>query len=531
MDRPLFDPAKMAAKAAKADAGPGGGPARGDAPLTVTELAGKVDDALRLGVPQRVRVVGEVSGFRERTHWYFDLKDTGAVVNCVMFAQAVKRAGWMAGGGGTGSDEHWRASRQWHGNLMENGRQVVATGRVGFYAKGGKLTLTVEALEMAGAGALEQAFRALCEELRRLGWFGPERKRALPTFPGRVAVVTSRTGAALQDVLDTMRRRCPAVDVAIVDALMQGDKAAADIAAKIAWIGREHARLGVDVLILTRGGGSMEDLWAFNERVVAEAVLNCPIPVVAAIGHETDTTIAELVADERAATPTQAAMRVTPDARALLEQVSGLEGRLRAAALRMVRYERERVRSASRHPVLADPAALVRAAAERVENAARHLRSAGRERIRGGRQRLERAGAMLEAIRPAKVLVERRAMLGQVEARLRQAGQRAAMERRARLEALARELDAVGPAGVLARGYSVTVLEDGRIVRSAMEVAPGDRITTRVADGQFGSVVGMSGPALPIAAPAPLKRPFARRRKEDPNQPGLFGEPGSTESR
>ncbi len=278
--------------------GPGtSGRAAQAAPLTVSQLAQRIGETIGGGFPQPVRVVGEVSGFKPNTHWYFNLKDADSVIGCVMFSSTARSALF------TPSD----------------GQQVVVTGRPDFWAKGGKTSFVVSRIEPVGQGALDAAFKALCDELRALGWFDQARKRPIPRFPRRVAVVTAATGAALQDVLVTMRRRCPAVEVGVVDVAVQGDGAAQDISAVFRWLGREHRRLGVEVILLTRGGGSKEDLWTFNERVVAEAIVRSPIPVVAAIGHEVDFTIAELVADERAATPTQAAMKVTPDTPALLE--------------------------------------------------------------------------------------------------------------------------------------------------------------------------------------------------------------------
>lgn len=439
-DRPLFDPSKMAARAPTNAPDP-----RADA-MRVRELAALIDSALRTGVPPNVRVVGEVSGFRDRTHWWFDLKDEDAVISCVMFKSGAARAGFVP----------------------ENGQEVVATGRVEHYARQGKTQLYVEALAPVGAGALELRYRALCEELRALGWFDPARKRPLPWFPRRVAVVTSRTGAALQDVLDTMRRRCPAVGVLLVDVMVQGERAAPRIADALRFLSREHERLGVDAVIVTRGGGSMEDLWAFNERVVAEAIVRCDVPVVAAIGHETDTTIAELVADERCATPTQAAMRLTPDRAALAQQTDQYVRRLRAAL---------------------------------------------RSRLSDARARAERLGARLAHARPEAVYAARRERLLKLEHRLRDAlraqtrrhdpasmrdrldrALRFAHKRRAeRVNTLGRSLEAVSPVRVLARGYSVTTGADGRIVRASSDVAPGDTIETRLADGRVRSVVSDDG--------------------------------------
>lgn len=512
-----FDPARMRVAPATSRtpgdqaAQPSASAQAGDAaatPITVSALAALIGSALER-MERPIRVVGEVSGLRERTHWYFDLKDADAVVNCVMFASAARRSGLT----------------------LQNGASVVATGRVEFYAKGGKVSLVCDRIERVGAGALEQALRRLVEEIRALGWLDPARKRRLPTFPRRIAVVTSRTGAALQDVIDTARRRCPAVEIAVLDVRVQGDRAAAEIASAIRWLGAHGARLAIDAVLLTRGGGSMEDLWAFNDRDVAAAIVESPIPVVAAIGHETDTTIAELVADERCATPTQAAMRLIPDRAALSEQADALTARLGSSLDR--RIDRE---------------------SRRADHAARHLLSAARLRAAAARARADGLAARLEQHRPAAAKARREArfrialqrladLAGKLrdpapvrDARRRLAGVMASQLRAARETAASadRTLGAVSPLRVLARGYSVTTTVDGRVVRAPRDAAPGQTITTRLSEGVVRSVVERNsgagdpgGPAHSGAGEAPS--PQGGRRKQGqwlppPGQhaPGLF---------
>jgi exodeoxyribonuclease VII large subunit len=519
MGRLPFDPSKMA-QAARSEP-----TTTRDGVLSVTQLAGKIEEALaRIASP--LRVIGEVSGFRDRTHWYFDLKDAQSVVNGVMFASAARKVGFTPA----------------------NGQEVVATGRVEFYAKGGKVTLLIEKLEPVGAGALELAYRALCEELRNLGWFAPERKRRLPAFPRRIAIVTSKTGAALQDVLVTMNKRCPAVGALVVDVRVQGENAAPEIAEAIQFLSANAHVLGVDAILVTRGGGSMEDLWAFNERVVAQAIYECAIPVVAAIGHETDTTIAELVADERGATPTQAAMRLTPDRTALMHQITALQRRLSVDVTKRVRFEQERVRGLSRHALFSDPGSLVSRARKAVDVLDAQLAGVALARMARARERVLRLEARLERRRPAAVHA---ATMAQVESlaarlglamrarldrrtlqalgdRLTRAGGLAIRETRSRLESAHRQLLAVGPQGVLERGYSCTMTEDGRALRSASEARAGERLHTRLAKGEVRSIVeggASNAPPPPSSATAGAFRPrkLARPAK-DPHQHGLFGE-------
>ncbi|MDX2148001.1 MAG: exodeoxyribonuclease VII large subunit [Planctomycetota bacterium] len=437
--------------------------------LTVSQVAAKVDVALRDGLPAQLRVVGEVSGVRERTHWYFDLKDENAVVSCVLFAFAARKLGFTPA----------------------PGQQVVATGRVEFYAKAGKVSFVVEKLEPVGAGALDLRLRQLVEECRALGWLDAERKRPLPVFPRRIAVITSRSGAALQDVLDTIRRRCPSVGVALVDVRVQGDAAAPEIARAVRLVGRFHHRFGIDAILLTRGGGSKEDLWCFNERVVAEAIVVSPVPVVAAIGHETDTTLAELVADERAATPTQAAMRLTPDSAALQRQLDALDRRLALGLERGLDDARQSLQSLTRD--------LSRAWRHRAMLARRGLDAAAAgidrnrpaARLAAMRARLETAARQLASASNARV---NEVDVDVALARLRRAiNQRVAASQTA-VESAEKHLRVVNPLAVLERGYSVTTRVDGTIVRRASDVLLGETLSTRLAHGRLTSIVHAARP-------------------------------------
>jgi len=495
MSGSLFDPSKMRAHRERDRAA--APVAHSEQPITVSALSSLVDSALRAGVPVKVRVIGEVSGLRQRTHWYFDLKDAASSIGCVMFASAGARAKYKP----------------------DEAAEVVVSGRVEYYAKQGRVSLIVDAIEPVGAGALDLALRKLVDELRGLGYLDGARKRRVPLFPRRIGVVTSRSAAALQDVLVTMRSRCPSVGVLLADVRVQGEGAADEIAKAVNTLSRNHARLGIDAILVTRGGGSKEDLWAFNERAVADAIFKSRVPVVAAIGHETDVTVAELVADERCATPTQAAVRLSPDVAALARQVQSSGRRLGAAMSVLVIEQRHRAVGGAR--------ALHGAASEHRHHAA---------------LRLERAAARLERQRPGAVLARLRERLHAADGRLRAAMRStlAGMElpsatarlRRAagliapglaaRLDADERQLQAVSPLRVLERGYSVTTGRDGRLVRAVGDARPGDRLSTRVIDGVLESTVeGRLGPEP--AAGTPRGKPGSRPRDPGAAEPGLFG--------
>jgi exodeoxyribonuclease VII large subunit len=431
-----FDPDKIAAPQR---------PSRADKPMTVSEVSRLVKDVVARGIPGKVRIVGEVSNFTDRNHWFFSLKDDAAALRCVCFASAARRIGFD----------------------VRDGLEVIATGRVDYFEGQGQLQLYVDKLEPVGEGALERKLRALMDELRQAGYFAPEHKQPLPVMAQRIAVVTSRTAAALQDVIDTTRRRWPGCRLFLYDVRVQGDAAAGEIADALRRLSKHGRERGIDAIILTRGGGSIEDLWAFNERIVADAVYNCKLPVVAAIGHETDTTIAELVADARCATPTQAAMTLVPERDALQLQVDQMDARLSLLLRRLVEYSAQRLGSAMRHRLFTRPDRMLDPVAERLANFTARLQRGVETRARAEQQKLTSLG---------------------------------------------RQLETVGPRNVLERGYSYTLDRHGKVLRHAAQAKAGDRITTVLADGKIASTVD-GGPA-------------AKPRKCPPKtQMDLFNEP------
>ncbi len=464
-----------------------------DRPMPVSALAGLIDQALRDGLPARVSVEGEISGFRERTHWYFDLKDEQAVVSCVVFASTAAKLDRIA-----------------------DGDHVVARGRVEFYARAGRVSLIVTGIQRAGEGRHEAALRRLVEEIRTLGWLDAERKRRLPPFPTRVAVVTSRTGAALQDVLDTLRRRAPMIEVLVADARVQGDGAAAEITERIRDLSERAEELGVDAVILTRGGGSSEDLAAFNDRGVAQAVLECAVPVVAAIGHETDTSIAELVADVRAATPTQAAVLVSPDREAVGELLDAHRSRLAFALSRRLETAREQLNASRRRLDRVHPGRFLVAERQRLGERGHRIESAIGNALGGLGRQLDRMQLSLNRLRPDRRMAREHAghaaALSRATARLESVLRARLTASQRRLASSARELHAVGPMEVLSRGYSVTLGPDGSVLRSVEDAPAGARLETRLPDGSVRSVVG----GRPNLSRAP------RARSAPPGQLDLF---------
>ena len=434
-------------------------PQAADDAITVTEASGRIRRAIES--TGRLRIVGEVSNFSHRQHWYFTLKDGESQLDCVMWASAAATAAFRPA----------------------DGLEVVVEGTPTHYGPRGRTQLVARSIERRGAGTLQQRFEELCRTLRAQGYFDEARKVPLPAYPRAIAVVTSAQGAALQDVLRTARLRAPFVRIVAVDVPVQGDAAAPAVARAVDALDRRAEELGIDAVVVTRGGGSIEDLWAFNERVVADSIFRARIPVVAAIGHESDVTVAELVADRRASTPTAAVMLLLPDRDGMRQQSDHLHDRLRFLVQRRVQDSRSMVERLARHPGLRSPTAGIAARrAELVRDWARLGRAAA-ARLGRDAVRLSDCRARLERVRPAARHAAAGERLAALESRLRAAARRVAPDGRRRLDAADRQLRILGPGETLARGWSLTFDADGRLVRRTADAATGSVLSTRLADG------------------------------------------------
>jgi exodeoxyribonuclease VII large subunit len=320
---------------------------------------------------------------------------------------------------------------------LQNGMEVIARGRLTVYAPQGSYQLQVEEVQPKGVGPLELAFRQLKEKLSRLGYFN-RRKRGLPPYPRRVALVTSPTGAAVRDMVETLSRRWPLAEIWVHPATVQGDAAGESIAAAIRTL---NTLTGIDVLIVGRGGGSLEDLWGFNEECVAQAIFESRIPVVSGVGHETDLVISDMVADLRALTPTDAATKVVPNKSDLLTWLTDSETRLRDLLLRRLDLARARLTDLMRRRCFRLPLEPIRDLERRLDEWHERLQRSLRQRLAELRQRLEAQTARLESL---------------------------------------------SPLNVLARGYSLTRTEgDGAVVRTPAQLRPGDRLLTLVQHGRI----------------------------------------------
>jgi exodeoxyribonuclease VII large subunit len=373
---------------------------------------------------------------------------------------------------------------------------VLARGRVSLYEARGEFQVVVEYLEEAGEGALRRRFEELKRKLQAEGLFEQSRKRSLPTLPHRIGVVTSPTGAALRDVLHILRRRFPAVPVTIYPVAVQGESAPRDI---VQALQLAAARAECDVLIVARGGGSLEDLMAFNDEAVARAIAACPIPVLSGVGHETDFTIADFVADERAPTPSGAAERAVPDAAEYLRALNSLHRNLAGAMRRKLQVQRQLLRQHERGLERSHPGARLRQHAQRLDELDQRLQRALATRLDRVRVRLRNAGQLLARSSPARRLEHLRGRFDACAQRLPRAMQRRLRDIGARWERAARTLHAVSPLATLDRGYSIVLDRVGHVVTDASQLRAGDAVEARFARGSARATVIETVPPTPAA--------------------------------
>lgn len=426
---------------------------------TPTQLNYAVRSMLE-GVLEQIWVEGEISNLARPSsgHIYFTLKDSGAQVRCALFR-------------GKASKLNFRP---------DNGDQVRVRAKASLYPARGEFQLIVEHLEEAGEGALRRAFEQLKQRLAAEGLFGAENKRTLPAFPRRIGIITSPTGAAIHDILSVLERRCKSLAVLIYPVAVQGNEAAGQICRMLEIAG---SRNEVDVLLLTRGGGSLEDLWPFNEEVLARAIRASPIPVMSAVGHEVDITIADFAADVRAPTPSAAAEYLSIDTELLLEQISALQRRVVTAGQRTLVLQQERLKQLERRLVAQHYGKRLRDRAQRLDELESRLNRAWTLVISTLHQGLERAYERLFATQPQRRIRDSRRYLEQRHHRLER-GIRAYLEdSKQRLSATSRAMQAVSPLATLERGYAVAQHTDGRIIRQAQDLKAGDRIYTLLSKG------------------------------------------------
>ena len=429
--------------------------------LSVSELTGNIKRLMEKQVGQ-VAVSGEITNLRAQAsgHVYFTLKDAGAQLACVIF----------------------RNTSVPHRSLLTDGRKVLLAGDVTVYEARGQYQLIVSSAELQGVGALQAAFERLKEKLAAEGLFKLERKRKLPRYPQRIGLVTSPTGAAIRDVLHVIQRRQPGLEIIFVPCRVQGEGAAREVAEAVRLLNEfaiRNSQFAIDLILVTRGGGSLEDLWAFNEEVVARAIFESAVPVVSAVGHEIDFTIADFVADLRAATPSAAAELITEGASASREFVAEATARLRQLARQHLEAAEESFAQVRHRLALAHPRRRLQEWAQRLDDAGIALAREAKTQVRERRHRFNQATSHLLRLKPTAQLVLRREQLAALTSRLR----------------------LLSPENVLARGYSITTdAATGKVIRRAEQAKAGQTLRTRVQDGEIESVV--KGEAKRVASKA-----------------------------
>ena len=430
--------------------------------LTPSSLNRLVRDLLGDALPQ-VWIEGELSNVAKPAsgHLYFTLKDSGAQVRCAMFKMKASVLRFRP----------------------VDGMQVLLRAKVGLYEPRGEFQLVAEYMEPAGEGALQREFEQLKARLDAEGLFDPARKRALPRYARRIGVVTSATGAAIRDVLSVLARRWPLADVEILPVPVQGREAPPAV---VAMLRKASASARYDVLLLTRGGGSLEDLWAFNDEAVARAIHASAVPVVSAVGHEIDFSIADFVADLRAPTPSAAAELLVPDAVAVDRHLRQLQQRLATLQQRRMQGNAQRVDHLLARLQAQRPQARLQRDRERLVHLHRRLLGAMREQQQRRQSQLDRARSRLLGQHPQQRLPLLRHRLGELTQRLRHAIERRLERDRLTLQQAARALHTVSPLATLERGYAILFDEAGKVLRSTQGVETGTALRARLADGELG---------------------------------------------
>lgn len=426
-------------------------------PLSISQLNLDAQGLLESSFPL-IWLQGELSNLSRPAsgHWYFSLKDTRAQINGAMFRNRNRLLDFAP----------------------QNGQQVLVRAKVTLYVPRGNFQIVVEHMEPAGQGALKAQFDALKAQLQSEGLFAQDRKQALPAWPNQIGVITSPSGAAIRDILQVLQRRCPSIPVVIYPAAVQGADAPAQLRQAL---GLAVTRNECDVLIIGRGGGSLEDLWAFNDEALTRAVAECPIPIVSAVGHEVDTGLTDFAADLRAPTPSAAAELVSPDLSVVSQRLAGLHRRLRWVMAQQLRTPQERLRHLSQR--LRSPRQHLEQSSQRLDELHNRLQRQMQHRLTLLQGRLQPSQQRLARLSPERLLLDRQQQLAALNKRLPQPIQRQIQQQQVQLAGLSKRLQTASPLETLARGYSITFKGDDA-VRSVSQLQPGDTLTTRLVDGE-----------------------------------------------
>jgi exodeoxyribonuclease VII large subunit len=430
---------------------------RQSAVLSISELNHQAKHLLEISLSE-VWIEGELASLSKpwSGHWYFNLKDDKAQVRCVMFRNANSQLKWSP----------------------QIGDKVLAKAKVSLFEARGEFQLIIGTLKPSGAGELQLAFEKLKTQLEAEGLFSPELKKPIPETPNSIGVITSATGAAVHDIISVIRRRCPLQKIYIIPTQVQGDTAAKSIAKAISTATDSGL---FDVLIVGRGGGSMEDLWAFNEEITARAIANCPIPIISAVGHETDFTIADFVADYRAPTPTAAAEKVSPDQQEWIFRLDQLQARLSINISRKLELEHrhfEKISARLKHPKVS----LIEIG-HRLNEASRRLQLEIQDHLKQLQNRLEFLKTRLITNTPTRAIENRQQQTNQLKKELQQRMLDKLYRYELALSSTAQQLHSVSPLATLDRGFSIITNQKNKVINQISQSKKGDQITARLTDG------------------------------------------------
>jgi exodeoxyribonuclease VII large subunit len=429
---------------------------------TVSQINSLIKEVLEDTLPGRLTITGEITDWKlhQSGHCYFSLKDENSQLPCVMWKGRFSKVKFQP----------------------ENGLAVLATGSIDVYPPHGKYQFYVETMRPAGVGALQLAFEQMVKRLKALGLFDEAYKKPLPAYPQRIGILTSESGAAVHDIKDSILNRWPCTKLFLYPVPVQGEGAAEEIAKALRDVNRRNEKLKLDVLIVGRGGGSLEDLWAFNEEALARAIFDSKIPIISAVGHEVDTTIADLVADARASTPTKAGMVAVPDMQEVLGQLESMERRLASEAKARLKLAQQNLQTILASAVFRNPLLPVHNAEQQLDELQIRLADSLKTILLRAQNRLAASFEQVSKIEPHRLLGKKFVDLNNLQNRAIAAMRAIIHSRRIRLTAQSNRLPGLNPKSVLQRGYSITTnKKTGLLVRKTDDVRLGDLLATELA--------------------------------------------------
>ena len=433
---------------------------------TVSQVNSLIKEILENNLPSRLTITGEITNWSiaRSGHAYFDLKDENALLPAVCWKSKLDKVKFEP----------------------ENGLAVIAKGYIDVYSPQGKYQFYAESMIPAGVGALQLAFEQMVKRLEAQGLFDEVHKKALPAYPERIGILTSESGAAVHDIKDSIHNRWPPARLLLYPVPVQGEGAAEKIAAALRDVNRRNKELKLDVLIVGRGGGALEDLWAFNEEVLARAIFDSRIPVISAVGHEVDTTIADLVADARASTPTKAGVVAVPDMKEVLAQLQSCESRLQGQTRATLKLTQQNLETVLASAVFRNPLLLVHNRQQHLDELGLKLSDSIRQLLVEARAKLHAALQQIVKIEPHRLLARKTVDLNNLKNRTNAAIKAITNNSRMQLTATASRLAGLNPKSVLQRGYSITTnKKTGRLVRNLEDIQIGDLLSTELADEDF----------------------------------------------